>query len=92
MNPVSKALNILQGEVDIHMGYIVPTITILTEKLGRLQASCKICQPLIFALQEGIQRRFGDMLADPELIAAAILLPKFRKSWTSNEDLLKLGK
>ncbi|XP_062320568.1 uncharacterized protein LOC134022838 [Osmerus eperlanus] len=91
MNPISKALNILQGEVDVHMGWLVPTITLLTVKLDRLRTSSKFCQPLITALQEGIQRRFGDMLADPELIAAAILLPKFRTSWTSNEDLLKLG-
>ena len=74
------------------MGWLVPTITLLTVKLDRLKTSSKFCQPLITALQEGIQRRFGDMLADPELIAAAILLPKFRTSWTSNEDLLKLGK
>ena len=74
------------------MGWLVPTITLLTVKLDRLRTSSKFCQPLITALQEGIQRRFGDMLADPELIAAAILLPKFRTSWTSNEDLLKLGK
>ena len=92
MNPISKALNILLGEVDGHMGWLVPTITLLTVKLDRLRTSSKFCQPLITALQEGIQRRFGDMLADPELIAAAILLQKFWKSWTSNEDLLKLGK
>ncbi|XP_060798037.1 uncharacterized protein LOC132900019 [Neoarius graeffei] len=90
MSPVSNALNILQGEA-IHMGWLVPTITILTEKLNRLQASSKFCQPLVVTLQDGIQRRFSDMLADPELIAASILLPKFRSSWTRNEDLLKLG-
>lgn len=92
MNPVSKALNILQGEVDVHMGWLVPTIMLLTVKLDRLQTSSKFCQPLISALQEGIQQRFGKMMNDPELISAAILLPKFRTSWTSNENLLKLGK
>ncbi|KAL1256577.1 hypothetical protein QQF64_012122 [Cirrhinus molitorella] len=91
MNPVSKALNILQGEVDVHMGWLVPTITLLTVKLDRLQTSSRFCQPLISALQEGIQQRFGKMMNDPELISAAILLPKFRTSWTSNENLLKLG-
>ncbi|XP_058601280.1 uncharacterized protein LOC131520814 [Onychostoma macrolepis] len=77
MSPVSKALNILQGEVDVHMGWLVPTITLLTVKLDRLQTSSKFCQPLISALQEGIQQRFGKMMNDPELISAAILLPKF---------------
>ncbi|KAL0146672.1 hypothetical protein M9458_058012, partial [Cirrhinus mrigala] len=41
MSPVSKALNILQGEVDVHMGWLVPTITLLTVKLDRLQTSSK---------------------------------------------------
>ena len=32
------------------------------------------------------------MLADPELIAAAILVPKFKTCWTSDKNILKLGK
>lgn len=91
MGPISKALNILQAEKDVHMGWLVPTITLLNVKLDCLKTSSRFCQPLITALQEGIQRRFGDMLSDPELVAAAILLPKFRTSWTSNADLLKSG-
>lgn len=31
------------------------------------------------------------MLKDPEFIAATILLPKFRRCWTTDEDILKLG-
>lgn len=84
----SQGTQHIESEVDVHMGWLVPTITPLNVKLDRLKTSSKFCQPLITALQEGIQRRFGDMLADPELIAAAILLLKFRTSWTSNDDLL----
>ncbi|XP_043970018.1 uncharacterized protein LOC122829491 [Gambusia affinis] len=91
MRPVVKALNIMQAEADVHMGWLVPTISLLSVKLDRLRISAKFCQPLIDALQGGIQQRFGPMLADPELIAAAILLPKFRTSWTSNDDMLKMG-
>ncbi|XP_013883110.1 uncharacterized protein LOC106531738 [Austrofundulus limnaeus] len=91
MSPISKALNIMQTEADVHMGWLMPTITLLTVKLGHLRLSSKFCQPLIDVIQGRIQRQFGPMLADPELIAAAILLPKFRISWTSNEDMLKLG-
>ncbi|KAL1252241.1 hypothetical protein QQF64_020037 [Cirrhinus molitorella] len=57
------------GEVDVHMGWLVPTITLLTVKLDRLQTSSRFCQPLISALQEGIQQRFGKMMNDPELIS-----------------------
>ncbi|XP_037542665.1 tripartite motif-containing protein 45 [Nematolebias whitei] len=91
MSPVAKALNIMQAQANVHMGWLVPTITLLTVKLDDLRLSNKFGQPLIDALRGGIKQRFGPMLDDPELIAAAILLPKFRTSWTSNEDMLKLG-
>uniref|UniRef100_A0A672IPK0 HAT C-terminal dimerisation domain-containing protein n=1 Tax=Salarias fasciatus TaxID=181472 RepID=A0A672IPK0_SALFA len=88
---VTTALNIWQAEEDVHTGWLVPTLTLLNVKLDRLKNSSKFCQPLITALQEGIQQRFGHMLSDPELVPAAILLLKFRTSWTSNADVLKLG-
>lgn len=37
-------------------------------------------------------KRFGEMLADPELIAAAILVSKCKTCWTSDENILKLVK
>ena len=43
-------------------------------------------------LQAALENRFGQMLGDPELIAAAILVPKFKTSWTSDDGILKCGK
>ncbi len=31
-------------------------------------------------------------MSEPELIAAAILVPRFKTSWTSNDTVLQLGK
>ncbi|ROL47717.1 hypothetical protein DPX16_16089 [Anabarilius grahami] len=42
-------------------------------------------------VQQGIQKRFGDVMKEPELIAAAILLPRFRTSWTTEENILNAG-
>ena len=92
MRPVAKALDVLQGETNVHMGWLVPTITLLKAKLQHFCISSKFCGPLIDALLAGIEKRFGHILADPELIAAAILVPKFKTSWTSEECILKLGK
>jgi len=36
--------------------------------------------------------RFGHMSGEPELIAAAILLPKFRTMWIKDEATIKMGK
>lgn len=91
MSPVAKALDVLQGETSVQMGWLVPTITLLTTKLQQLSVTSKYSEPLIAALLSGLEKRFRDMLADPELIAAAILVPKFKTCWTSDEHIIKLG-
>ncbi len=92
LSPVAKALDVLQGETSVQMGWLVPTITLLRTKLQHLHVASKICEPLIAALLSGLEKRFDEMLADPELIAAAILVPKFKTCRTSDENILKLGK
>uniref|UniRef100_A0A8C6WJZ4 Transposase n=1 Tax=Neogobius melanostomus TaxID=47308 RepID=A0A8C6WJZ4_9GOBI len=84
MCPVAKAIDVLQGETNVQMGWLIPTITLLKTKLQHLRLSSKCCVPLIDALQSGLQK-------DPELIAASILVPKFRRCWTRDEGLLQLG-
>lgn len=91
MNPVAKSLNILQGEVNVQMGWLLPTITTLTTKLEKSRPSLRVCKPLVDALLEGLRKRFESMMSEPELIAAAILVPRFKTSWTSN-DTVQLGK
>ncbi|KAL3973689.1 pogo transposable element with ZNF domain [Sarotherodon galilaeus] len=81
MKPVVKALNLLQSETNKHIG----------AKLSRLETSTKMCLPLIRAIQDGVQKRFGGMMEDPELIAAAILLPKFKTTWTERPDIIEAG-
>ncbi|XP_074530876.1 uncharacterized protein LOC141793906 [Halichoeres trimaculatus] len=89
MSPVAKAVDVLQGESKVQMGWLVPTITLLKSKLKSLHATSKHCGPLVVALQAALERRFREMLVDPELIAAAILVPKFRTHWTTDESILK---
>lgn len=91
MKPVVKVLNILQSETNTHMGWLLPVIFQLQAKLSRLETSSKMCLPLIRAIQEGIQKRFGRMMEDPELIAATILLPKFKTTWTERADIIDAG-
>ena len=50
-----------------------------------------MCLPLIRAIRHGVQKRFGEMIEDPELIAAAILLPKFKTGWTERTDIIEAG-
>lgn len=75
----------------MQLGWLVPTITLLKSKLHNLHTTSKYCGPLVNALLAGLERRSEEMLAEPELIAAAILVPKFRTRWTTDEGILKCG-
>lgn len=85
--PLLKASNILQSEYTSFMGWLLPVIQQLLSK-----TSSKTCVPLIRALQNGLQKHFGPMMEDPELAAAAVLLPKFKTSWTDRADVIEAGK
>lgn len=92
MSPLAKATNILQAETNAQMGWLLPTIHLLQVKLDKVKLQLKYCRPLVDALQSGIQNRFGHMFMDAELVAAAILLPKFRTTWTKDDATIKMGK
>lgn len=91
MKPVVKALNLLQSETNTHMGWLFPVIFQLKVKLSRLETSTKMCLPLIRAIQDSVKKRFGGMMEDRELIAAAILLLKFKTTWTERPDIIEAG-
>ncbi|XP_042251696.1 uncharacterized protein LOC121885929 [Thunnus maccoyii] len=79
-----------EGESNIQMGGLVPSITTLIAKLEKTRVLLRFCK-LYDVLQDGLKKQFGKMMCDPELVAAAIIHPKFKTSWTSDEDVLKLG-
>ena len=91
MKPVTQVLNILQSEGKMFMGFLLPTISILREKLSNLQATANTCIPLVNAVLAGIDRRFAEIFGDKEAIAAAILHPQFRTTWTDDHTLIDLG-
>ena len=49
------------------------------------------CLPLITALIDGIGKRFNSMLVAPESVAAAILLPKMKTTWTADHMIINAG-
>lgn len=59
MKPIVEALDILQGEKNVGLGYLLPTITILKSDLRLLQDDSSIihCQPLISGLLGAINLR-----------------------------------
>ena len=94
MKPVCQALDILQGDKSVSMGYLIPTIAILKEKLinKKGNASSAAITTLANALIAGLHRRFAHYLNIGEMIAAVPLHPCFRKGWPINNTQMQGGK
>ena len=48
--PLAQALNILQSDTKMLLGYLVPTVSMLHDKLTAKPMFVTVCKPLIVAL------------------------------------------
>jgi len=60
--------------------------------MEKVKQSSRYCKFLAKAVIDGINERFSTMMQDKELIASAILVPRFKNEWTANEVILNEGK
>ena len=58
MEPLARALDILQSDKNLYIGYLLPTLVSLLNRLQSLKPSLKHAGPLVEALLTGIDRRF----------------------------------
>jgi len=58
MKPLARALDILQGESGMYMGFLLPVLKILQEKMEKFNKNgFTYCQSLITAIQQGLNKR-----------------------------------
>lgn len=58
MEPLARALDILQSDIGMYMGYLLPVLSTLQRKLENLNKSDLIdCHSLVEAIQQGLNRR-----------------------------------
>lgn len=98
MKPIAKAIDMLQAEC--HFAYLLPVVHSTMKTLQNMNANLKFCQPLVAAVLDGIQKRFGycyefdDEQCKPALIATCTH-PYFKTRWLTgplrtNENLKKM--
>ncbi|XP_067208348.1 uncharacterized protein [Linepithema humile] len=87
MKSLAQALDILQSESGMYMGYLLLVLKTLQEKLEKLNKNgFTNCQSLITAIQQGLNKRFFTIFEKKELIIASCLHPKFKLNWINGEE------
>jgi len=86
--PLADAIDVLQGDLDISIGFLLPTLTILLRKMEVLRNKPGIihCQGIVSCIIDAVKRRFASCFNDKELHVAAILVPKFKLLWIPESD------
>ena len=84
MKPYAHALDTLQGENEVTLGYVLPTIVILTRKLESI-THLTTCTNIKLAVLRGSSKRFPmtdlERPQSKNFMLAAVSHPKFRMSW-----------
>ncbi|XP_040069164.1 uncharacterized protein LOC120842207 [Ixodes scapularis] len=82
MKPVACALDVLQRDDQMFMGYLLPTLSVLQRRLEyAIMKGMRICAPLCQAVLEGLGKRFDHLMESRELLLASAVLPKFQLKW-----------
>ena len=99
MGPVAQSIDMLQGDQNCGLGYVLPTITTLRKKIN--QTELKYARSMQQSLLKGNDNRFGQYFHDKEFLLAAVTNPRFKLSWVDDStgtlrnncaDLLEQGK
>lgn len=91
MKTVAKSLDILQWKKNTHMGWLLLTLYKVLSKLKKNKISVNLSFPVVTGLLSPIRHRFAGMLEDPELNAAAVILPKFKNVWANQSIIINKG-
>lgn len=93
MEPIATALNILQGDKNASLGYVLPALYTIKNDINRIQLFTEHRNALRQKLMECFDRRFFDIMdiniVNKEMIVAAISHPKFKLSWLPEADLYR---
>ena len=90
MKPLADALDVMQNEENISIGCVLPVINLLKKVIGNFQKdkTVKLCQPLLAAVQSGIEKRFGKLFNNTLLQLAAVSDPRYKTVWVENDQAM----
>ena len=87
LEPISKGLDILQGEDHCYYGSLLPTFhTIIKKTKAEIPRLSAATAGLAYAIESSIKKRFINTLDFKEAIIAALVLPKFKMKWVDSQE------
>ena len=93
MGPLAQALDIIHGEKDVTIAYLIPTITSILEEWKAIGVTdLAYCTGWLGELTIDLERRSSDDLSSKDFKVATVLHPKFKNSWISVEKVDELNR
>ena len=92
LKPVSRGLDVLQGEDNCFFGSLLPTLEAIIKKVVLKPDLSSMTVGLAGCVEDAIRTRFQKVFNDDNAIIAAITVPKFKLKWVetqSKKDLYK---
>ena len=74
MKPVAIAMDLLQGDRACFIGYVIPTVMDIQQKLRSMRVDPAV-NPLVKALSNGLSTRFKQMFDDDCYHVSTMLIP-----------------
>jgi hypothetical protein len=85
MKPLADGLDILQGDKEVSLGYILPTLFTIRKKMMFARENLRKCQPLVTAIMKGLKKRFSHLFDDKDHILASVTIPQFKMIWIEKQ-------
>ena len=87
LEPLSRGLDILQGEDCCYYGTLLPTLTTIIKKTkAALPHLSTLTTGLTQAVNSAIEKRFSHILDSRDAIIAAVTSPKFKLKWVESQE------
>ncbi|RVE43346.1 hypothetical protein evm_011986 [Chilo suppressalis] len=86
MKPIAIALDLLQGEKQMYMGMLLPTLKEIKNQFAILNKNPIVyCKSLLESMSAGLNRRFENQFNNKSLLLASISHPCFKLDWLDTE-------
>ena len=87
LEPLSRGLDILQGEDCCYYGTLLPTLeTIVKKTKAEVPNLSTMTTGLAYAVESSIKRRFSHIFDSKVAIIAALTSPKFKLKWVDTQE------